>query len=141
MTQMYYRFHWADSPEFSATNAWSVLWGAERSADGSQTRCEDCEGTGGEARLPDGTWYGTCETCHGDGWQDACEGYSACRDAAELVGYFTASGRSGVVDDTSGTVIVFTGRNVGTGFDGEPLVVPDGVVTTMTWAELVASVA
>lgn len=121
--QTYYRLHWGDCPEFGAANAWSALWGAVRSEDGSRTECRACDGEG-------------CEDCDGEGWQDACEGYSCCGSAEELIEYMALHGPGG-----EGTVIVFTGRRVGNGFDGEPLVVPAEVVETMTWAQLVAGVA
>jgi hypothetical protein len=79
--QIYYRMHWADSPRFAPENAWSALWSAERSADGSRSRCETCTGTGS---LADGL---KCDECDGDGWLAAVLGYSACRSAADLIRY------------------------------------------------------
>jgi hypothetical protein len=40
--------------------------------------------------------------------------------------------------DACEDVVVFEGRQVGTGLDGEPLVVPTQTIRWMTWAELVA---
>lgn len=129
----FYRFHWAGCPEFSAANAFSALWGAERNEDGSKTRCNNCNGKG---RLfpydPD------CDTCDGTAWEDAVEGYSCFDDADELICYFA---ERGVLDDDDGVVIVFEGRRVGTGFDGEALAVPQTVTETMPWSVFAKAVA
>lgn len=109
MSEVFYRFHWADSPEFSAANAWSVLWGAERNEDGSKTRCRDC----GVFAYEDDD----CRTCDGTGWEDASEGYSACNTANELIAYFA---------------------QIGNGFEGEALVIPTRVIETMPWSTFVA---
>jgi hypothetical protein len=126
----YYRLHPADAPEFDEANAWSALWGRTRSADGSQTLCNDCDGEG------EGYYGEACSVCGGEGWQDAQRGYSCCYSSEDLTAYFTARGIAG--DDD--TVIVFAGTRVGNGFDGEPLVVPTRVVERITWAQLRARV-
>lgn len=92
----FYRVHWADCPEFSAANAWSALWGADR--------------------------------------DDAQRGYSACWDAEDLLEYFREHGEPAADD----TVVAFEGRQVGQGFDGEPLAVPTRLLETTTWAEFAA---
>ncbi|SEN87220.1 hypothetical protein [Nonomuraea pusilla] len=125
MTETYFRVHWADTPDFNADNAWSGLWGSKWSTDGRQTRCHDCAGTG--------NYFGEqCKTCDGDGWEDALYGYSCCDSAEDLAAYFAEAGEPG---DEGGRVIVFEGRRVGTGFDGEPLAVPTSIVEEMTWSE------
>lgn len=132
MAETFYRFHWADCPELTAANAWSALWGADRSADGSQTRCQTCGGDGDGGTGDDGR----CDDCGGEGWHDALPGYSACSTPAELAAYFATRG-----EPADGRVVVFTGRRAGTGFDGEPLAIPERVLRTMTWAEFTASLA
>mgnify|MGYP001567701502 CR=1 FL=1 len=93
MADTFYRVHWSDCPEFSADNAWSTLWGADR--------------------------------------DDARTGYSCTWDAEDLREYFAEHGEP----DDDEIVILFEGRHVGQGFDGEPLAIPTRVVRTMTWAE------
>lgn len=124
MTQTFYRIHWADSPEFNAANAWSVLWGATRSEDGTQTECTSCyEGDRDDCRICDGT-----------GWEDALEGYSCCDTATELIEYFTTAARDSLIGDDD-KVIVFEGTRTGVGFDGEPLAVPTRIIEETTWSE------
>lgn len=127
MSDTFYRLHSNPSaPCFCAEHAWSGLWGGEWNEDGSATHCNRCGGTGtllfGEE----------CTTCDGDGWEPALHGYSACWDAAELAEYMD---EHGVVADND-PVVIFEGRQVGTGFDGEPLAVPTGKVRWITWKEL-----
>lgn len=128
MSETFYRVHWTGSPEFSTTNAWSALWGAERSEDGSQTRCRECDGTG--------TAFGeNCGTCDGEGWEDCLPGYSCCDTAAELLAYFTRHGEP----DPTEPVVIFDGVRVGTGFDGEPLATPTGDARWTTYGALRAT--
>lgn len=125
MSETYYRVHWADCPEFSAANAWSMGWGAARHPeDSSRYECPACDGEG-------------CENCGSEGYFDAQRGYSCVADAEALIDYMAEHGTPG--DDER--VIVFTGRRVGNGGDGEPLVVPDAIVETVPWAEFAARVA
>lgn len=126
--QFYYRVHYADSPEFCADNAWFAYAGATRNADGSQTECRTCDTTG--------TWCGEpCEPCGGTGWEDSARGYSCCYTADALREYFAGY----AAPDDNDQVIEFTGRLVGGGTDGEPLVIPDHVVRVTTWAEFTRS--
>ena len=154
MSETYYRIHWADCPAFSPENAWSALWGATRSPDGSQTECTVCAGVGkssspcptcdgrgyrdGDPDHECGTCDGTgdvdeCDTCDGTGWQDALQGYSCCDTAEELVRYFTHAARDAAEDDD--LVVVFEGTRVGDGFDGEPLAVPTRIIEEVPWSE------
>jgi hypothetical protein len=126
-TGTFYRVQWPNSPEFSADNAWSALWGSIRSADGSRTECSECDGTGT-------THYAgeePCTSCDGEGWEDALYGYSCCWSAEDLIAYFASRGEPCDTD----AVIVFAGQQVGNGFDGEPLAVPEAITAQMTWAE------
>jgi hypothetical protein len=50
-----------------------------------------------------------------------------------LIAYFAHPSR-GEPHDDDGRVIVFIGEAAGTGFDGEPLVVPTSVVEVMSWS-------
>jgi hypothetical protein len=141
----YYRFHWEDCPPLSAQNAWSALWGAQRTADGSQTVCVACDGTGrsvtgcvlhrscdgqGCGRCEDG--YTTrCESCDGEGLDDCQRGYSCFAEPGSLIDYFAYRDEPA---DGDGVVVVFTGEYQGTGFDGEDLVVPAVVVEELTWS-------
>lgn len=138
MTETFYRFHWADCPTFGAHNAWSALWGRKRSADGTKTRCEICDGTGEDVTDPatneDGEVDFTCRQCEGTGWEDAARGYSCTRTTEALIDYFAERGNPG---DADGMVVVFEGRSTGTGFDGETLAVPERITTQMTWTKFV----
>jgi hypothetical protein len=124
---VFYRVHWDDCPELSADNAWSALWGATRSADGTRTECRDCDGEGELAG-------GTCDACRGEGWEDCVPGYSACDTPEELIEYFDRPG----MEPWHEQVVVFEGRQVGTGADGEPTAVPERVIETMTWEGFLA---
>lgn len=116
---VFYRAHRAGSPPFTADNAWSAPWGETFSADGSRYECRTCDGTG--------VAYGErCDAGCTHGWFDADRGYSACNCAADLITYLDARGLPAPDDP----VVVFTGTRVGTGTDGEPLVVP---TTTIRW--------
>jgi hypothetical protein len=146
--QTFYRWHRTDAPAFNADNAWSGLWGAEFSTDGSQTKCRACDGTGedwrdcprchgegGDCRRCDGEGViNECADCDGEGWQDCVRGFSSCHTAQDLYAYIT--GHMGAPSDDDGKVIVFTGHQADTGFDDEPCVVPDEIVKEMTWTEL-----
>jgi len=122
---VYYRLHWSDCPPFSADNAWSALWGGTRSEDGSRTECVTCDGTGQLDGDP-------CpERDCDEGWIDCVAGYSCCASADELIAYFHGRGEP----DAGEAVVIFEGRQVSTGFDGEPAVVPERVLETLTWAE------
>lgn len=127
MTETFYRVHTAGTPVFHADNAWSGLWGSEWSGDGRQTRCHACDGTGRQL------FDEQCDVCDGDGWEDAAFGYSSCRTAADLIAYFAERG-----EPTDGVVIVYEGRHVGNGFDGEPLSVPDRIIEEISWNEFLA---
>ncbi len=127
MAERFYRVHWADCPPFSVGNAWSALWGSTWSEDGTQTECRSCWESAREE----------CRICGGTGWEDALEGYSCCDSPEELVEYFAAPVRDGVVADDD-RVVVFDGVRSGAGFDGEPLAVPVQVVEEASWAEFVA---
>lgn len=133
---LWYRVHWGDCPQFNADNAWSCLWGPERSDDGSQCECTGCGGTG-ESYLdggdPDDDDFGRCRECDGTGWMDCEPGYSCVADPADLIEYFARR-----VDPAGETVIVFTGRQASSCVEGHPTVVPDKVVETMTWEQFTA---
>lgn len=124
----FYRVHWDDCPPLTPDNAWSALWGADRSPDGSQTECRTCDTTG----TLDGE---TCTDCNGQGWEDCVPGYSSAATPEQLIAYFT---RSGMEPTATDTVIIFDGQQVDTGFDGEPTTVPDTIIETLTWAEFTA---
>ncbi|WP_433717048.1 hypothetical protein ACQP2U_42560 (plasmid) [Nocardia sp. CA-084685] len=153
MSNRFWRFHWAECPEFSASNAWSALWGRERSPDGSQTRCGcdgvpqfDCRACRDCRGLPDwdvaecstcgdtGQEAVDCLLCDGTGWQDCVRGYSCCADPEQLVAYLHA--RVGTVSDSDGAVIVFDGYQIDTGFDDEPTAIPETIVRRLTWTQL-----
>ncbi|MFJ3839490.1 hypothetical protein ACIPY6_28840 [Streptomyces sp. NPDC090054] len=125
---IFYRLHWSDCPPFSAENAWSASWGSTRSADGSQTECLTCDGTGELDGEPCSDR--DCE----EGWTDCVAGYSCCASADELIAYLGGRGEPGADD----TVVVFEGRQVDTGFDGEPTAVPERVIETLIWPDFVA---
>lgn len=156
MPETYYRLHAnPDAPEFSSENAYSGLWGSEYTPDGSKHHCYRCTGSGtidnqdcprcGGASYPnsddagcprcdgDGTLYNAeCADCDGTGWYDADPGYSCCHTAQDLVAYMTDHGTP--ADDDP--VVIFEGEQVGTGFDGEPLVIPTKVIRWTTYGEL-----
>jgi hypothetical protein len=158
MSDVFYRMHWRDCPEFCAENAWSALWGSVRSADGAQTRCgcdgvdqgelrecRPCAGTGyrdtGDGAMRcrscdgDGCLRVGCTLCCGTGWLDCVRGYSCWSTPDQLIDYFEESGRDHP-GDNDGRVLVFTGVIVDCGFDGEPTVLPDGApIESMTWTE------
>lgn len=124
--ETFYRWHRTDAPTFTADNAWSGLWGATFSADGSQTQCRACDGTSTYAGMP-------CEACGGEGWEDCVPGYSCCQSAEDLITYMNA--HAGELDTDEGRVIVFEGVQVDTGFDGEPTAVPEKIIKELTWSE------
>ncbi len=150
----YYRWHRTGIEPFGPDHAWSGLWGSDFSPDGSQTRCPQCEGTGEDWQdctgchgdpevMPDCAGcdgagvIDRCAGCDGDGWQDCVRGYSACSSAAELKSYMSARGGVDTVppDDHEGSVIAFSGYAAGIGFDGEPCVIPNKIVSIMAWSE------
>ncbi|MFB4197747.1 hypothetical protein [Streptomyces carpaticus] len=124
----WWRVHWSDCPPLSEEHAWSALWGATRSEDGSQTECRDCDGSGDLAGEP-------CTICGGEGWEDSVPGYSCAASPEALLAYFDRPG----MEPWGETVIAFEGRQVDTGFDGEPTAVPTRVLQTWTWEEFVAA--
>ncbi|MFC9973510.1 hypothetical protein ACFVH6_21710 [Spirillospora sp. NPDC127200] len=155
--ETFYRWHHNDAPTFDADHAWSGLWGSEFNADGSKTKCMTCDGDGEDWRdcprchgdidaMPDcdrcegNGAINECGDCDATGWIDCVRGFSSCRTAEELYGYFTDRARSGVAADGLGTVIVFEGEQTGTGFDDEPCVVPTRVLKEMTWTEFTATI-
>lgn len=131
MTETFFRWHRADAPDFNADNAWSGLWGGTFSADGSQSECLTCDGTGQYADAE-------CEECDGEGWQDCARGYSSCWTAEDLRAYMAT--HLGEISDDEGRVIVFEGNHVGDGFDGEPLAIPARIIEEITWTELTGRV-
>lgn len=147
----FWRFHWADCPTFNADNAWSALWGTTRTADGTQTICVACDGTG-ESDIPelhracdgdgcnacDGGYTSRCISCDGEGVNDCERGYSCFDNPESLYDYFAAPGRGEPAND-DGKVIVFEGDYQGAGFDGEDLAVPTEIVKEMVWSEFIAS--
>ena len=146
---VFYRWHQADAPAFSADNAWSAPWGMTFNEDGSQYQCLACDGTGTTAdpepcgtcdmegchRCDDG-WHTTCHDCD-EGWVDCDRGYSCTRSAADLAEYLRQHA-GGAPADTHGTVIVIAGEHVGDGCDGEPLAVPTRIVERLTWTQFAA---
>jgi hypothetical protein len=132
MAATFYRWHQNEAPAFTADNAWSGLWGSTFSADGSQTQCRTCDGTGKYADMP-------CEECDGEGWEDCLPGYSCCHSAEDLLTYMRV--HAGKPEGDEGRVIVFEGEQVDTGFDGEPTAVPNKILKEMTWSEFVRELA
>jgi len=123
--EVFYRVHSTEYP-FDAEHAWSSSPGLARSEDGSQYECEcTITGTG---------WEG-CEECDGTGWASSSRGYSCCWDAEDLLRYF----EDHLAVSDSDRVILFTGEHVGTGPDGEPLVIPMQVISTMTWDQFTST--
>lgn len=167
MSDVFYRFHWTESPEFCPENAFSALWGSERSPDGSHTRCgcrgydqgdmrecRQCEGGGVILDFEEGS-ANTCRACEGNGgfpvgcllcegtgWQECARGYSCFPTPQQLINYFTQRGRM-KLDDDDGRVVVFAGTVVDHGFEDEPTVIPDSSIPPvwMTWREFTASVS
>lgn len=133
-TETFYRLHGTWAPAFSADNAYSALWGVTFSEDGARYACVPCDGT---TKDP---WGHRCEWCEDteDGWYDADRGYSACDSAEELVRYF---GQHAEYLSDDEPVVEFTGDVVGTGCDGEPLIVPTAVVRWTTLGQLRAELA
>ncbi len=148
MTETFYRVHWADCPPLTADNAWSALWGATRTADGTQTQCVPCDGTGKDATDPvcrscdgercaicDHTGYSSqCQTCDGEGVIDCERGYSCFTDPKSLIAYFTDPGHA-VEISPDDHVIAFEGTHQGLGFDGEDLAIPTRILQETTWTE------
>lgn len=130
MSQTFYRVHWTDCPPLTPDNAWSALWGSTRSEDGTQTECRQCDGTGEFDRE-------SCPNCNGEGWHDCVPGYSATTTALGLVEYF--DGPDGLEGDEP--VVIFEGRQVSYGIEGEPTVIPERILETLTWADFVARAA
>ncbi|WP_216917150.1 hypothetical protein [Nocardia noduli] len=139
----------------TAENAWSALWGSERSTDGTRTRCPcdgdfdyepcpDCQADEHDwdldrtecARCEDGGVIATCPLCGTTGWQDCARGYSCWPTPAQLITYI--SERVGHMVDDVGTVVEFDGDIIDVGFDGEPLVVPTRIIRTSRWSEFLA---
>lgn len=138
MAELFYRWHQNEAPPFSAENAWSADWGSEFTPDGSKYRapsglyylCETCQDETGACGHED---EDECAECECPGWTECERGYSCTWDATDLADYF---GERGCPTDDTGTVYVFEGERTGNGTDGEPLAVPDRVVETLTWSEL-----
>lgn len=135
---MYYRVHWPDCPPFAPENATSAPWGADTEP------CPRCQGAGEVAEREHGDWgrqTGSmieCPECGGAGEVPVARlpGYSCCESAESLLEYFAA--RGGVDGETP--VAIFRGKSVGTGPDGEPLVIPVGRTRWTTYAKLRAHV-
>jgi len=111
-TRTYWRVHHSDCPEFSAENATNAPWGWVEHA-------EDCPFCDDDGHL----WseaHGDYIPCPFHGVENRALGYSCCESPTDLVNYFEA--RGGAPDDAA--VVVFKGRMVGHGPDGEPLVIP-----------------
>lgn len=128
MSQTFYRLHWEDCPPLTPDNAWSALWGHTRSQDGSRTECGACDGTGE-------SFGRKCEDCNGEGWHDCVPGYSACHTAEDLIDYFSQPGMDPIGDEP---VVIFEGRQVGNGFEGEPTVMPERILETLNWNTFIA---
>ena len=122
--QRFWRAHYPDCPPFSPENASSAGWSETLSGEcavcggSGDVECTRCHGEGCE--RCDWTGFRPCATCEGDGKARRVEGYSCCTSRERLVQYF--AGRGGLPDDCP--IVIFTGRVVGFGQDGEPLVVP-----------------
>jgi len=122
----YYRLHRDGLPTFGSDRAWSGPWGESYSADGSAYECRTCDGTG--------EWLGEpCPDRCDDGWLPADRGYSCCHGGRELVRYVVEHIGAHIDDER---VVIFEGRQVGTGLDGEPLVIPTRVVRWTTVRDL-----
>ncbi len=117
--EVYFRVHgaWAgfeNLPCFCSKHAVSTSDGMPPGAP-----CPACDGDGD---------INECIACGGTGKVQPKRGYSCFRTAEELLERFGDT-------DTTRDVVIFDGREVGTGVDGEPLVVPDGSVEV--WTSLV----
>lgn len=118
---MWYRVQRAELERvlpFSAKNAWSTPVDC-------RPFCPHCTGTG---LARDG---GVCRGCYGTGARAPVRGYSCWESSCRLVAYHLPHRRA---LEAAGyrpmwEIIAFSGRRVGTGPDGEPLVVP----TTVRW--------
>jgi hypothetical protein len=146
----YFRIHWAGRDaegveRFAAENAWSSQMGLDWTwvdVDGERVPYIECLGCGGTGEGDewgldaDGEPSGAlpCRSCRGERRVACDRGYSCWDDAELLVEAMTYQVRPDACED----VVVFEGRQVGTGLDGEPLVVPTQTIRWMTWAELVA---
>jgi hypothetical protein len=110
---MFWRVHHTDCPPFSPENASSAPWGQEEQI------CPRCNGAGYITRRGAEE---DCPRCGGTGVVEAerVPGYSCCESREALVEYFEA--RGGLPENAP--VVVFSGRVVGHGPDGEPLVIP-----------------
>lgn len=115
--RVFWRVHWSATPPFAPENAYSAPW--------------------------DTNWHPTEKLVmeygrYGD-WVAPDRGYSVAPSAKSLVDYieFNAGGEVAEVHD----ILVFTGEQVGTGLDGEPLVIPDvdGVLGRLKWGEFTAA--
>jgi len=147
--KVFYRCHFSNRP-FSQENAYSLPWGSENGKCGVckgtgvieepyRSTCHSCGGAGGEDCHCDGgtaRYFRTvsCRYCKGTGEAIPLRGYSCCRTPEGLSNYFFL--RGGMHD--SAPVVIFTGEEVGTGPDGEPLVVPAEFPRPrwITWGEM-----
>ncbi len=128
---MFYRVHRNDIPAFSAENAFSSPWGED-----INQPCPKCEGTGEYFNSRMQTMR-ECPDCNGTGQVDIrVRGYSCCESAEMLIRYF--ENRGGCEDNVP--VVIFHGRQVGSGTDNEPLVVPAGRPRWTTYEALKAHV-
>ena len=120
----FYRVHRTDAGllPFSAENAYSSLIDIPRNEDGTQSECQDCWDTDGP-----------CDSCGGTGWIDCLPGYSCFEHPNQLLDYFLDPFHPHLADTEP--VIVFEGRQVGTGFDYEPTAIPDRIVETIPWGD------
>lgn len=121
--------------EFSADNAWSSQMDMDRRDGEDGTPQQECW-----CQAMDGEPAGDCRDCDGEGWVDCQRGYSCCPSAQALAAYFAGQGIS-LAGWHGFEVIEFEGRAVGTGPDGEPLAVPEGVARRMTVAEFAGQYA
>jgi hypothetical protein len=127
---VYWRFQRHGLPEFSSGNAYSATWGSDFD-EGDPSRYRNPEWAPGEyEKAPE--WQ---REESGPEYLDADPGYSSVATAEDLRRYI--ADHAGVLDDTAGDAIVFTGRHVSTGFDGEPLVQPDAILGRMPWSRFV----
>ena len=92
----------------------------------------------------DGTETFSAENANSRLWgsvDDGKRGYSCCESADKLVEYFSHDDVMDPEDPEVATlpVVEFEGDEVGTGADGEPLVVPSRVIRWTTYGEVWAS--